>query len=88
MTDRPTPYDDAIEGLAKLLFWKMEHLDPSEDYDWSKSLEENWSMKDEGFKEIFRGSIRVLGTEKELWDVIFSKGKFADDDGVNRGRRF
>jgi hypothetical protein len=31
-----------IIELAKALYWKMEHLDPNDDFDWNKSIDENW----------------------------------------------
>ncbi len=28
--------DEAIDALARRLHWKMEHLDPTDEYDWEK----------------------------------------------------
>ena len=37
MADRPAlEENEAIDRLAQRLYWKMEHLDPSEEPDWEK----------------------------------------------------
>lgn len=36
-------YDEAVEALAKGLFRRMEQLDPSEEFDWRRTTEENWT---------------------------------------------
>jgi hypothetical protein len=76
--------ETAIEQLARLLFWKMEHLDPTENYDWDKTPEENWDRLNEGVKSIYRTSIGRLAVEHELWRAAFSPQPFANHNRIYR----
>jgi hypothetical protein len=73
--------EPAIEQLARLLFWKMEHLDPTDNYDWDRTREENWDQLNEGAKNIYRTSIRRLAIEGALWAAAFKSPPNAITDG-------
>jgi hypothetical protein len=51
--------DQAIEELARVLFYCMEHLDPTGRFDWETDL-------DESGRELYRTCVRSLLREKRL----------------------
>jgi hypothetical protein len=72
-SDGCRPREEAIDRLAIILFWKMEHLDPSGDCDWSKSPEENWLALDEHSRAYYRSCISMLAANLPLWQRVFSR---------------
>jgi len=52
--------DEAVEKLAIRMFAKMEHLDPTDDFDWDKTAEENWAALTEHNRNFFRTTVRDL----------------------------
>jgi len=67
----------AVERLAMILYWKMEHLGPT-DYDWDASLEANWANLDGHYREIYLACIDRLRCEPDLWATALER-KFADN---------
>jgi hypothetical protein len=61
----------AKDRLAVVLFSEMEHLDPSEKYDWDRTPEENWFVLDEWTKDFYRTCINRLACEPQLWEALF-----------------
>lgn len=59
----------ATEQLAIRMFQKMEHLDPTDDYDINKSPEENWAALSEHMKLLYLGTIKDLAAYQTLWDA-------------------
>jgi len=50
--EREKACERAVEELAKVLHWKMEHLDPSDEADWGTMTDED--------KEFFRQCVKAL----------------------------
>jgi hypothetical protein len=57
------PKEFAMEALAKVLFEKMEHLDPSDD-------EADWSVLSEADRQFYRSCIDRLALEVNLLAVL------------------
>lgn len=49
---------EAIEALARRLHWKMEHLDPTDEYDWEKLSDRQ--------REFYRISVESLLDDRAL----------------------
>jgi hypothetical protein len=79
----PLSQEDAVICLAKALYWKTEHLDPS-DYDWDKSLDMNWGALDEHSRSFYLACIRwLLGHDREI-KIAMGDGVGPHNDGVDR----
>jgi hypothetical protein len=59
------PREIARDALARALFAKMESLDPTADYDWAKSAEENWAAL--GSKAFYFACIDALSARPSIW---------------------
>ena len=55
-TENAIELDAAIEALSEVLFWKMEHLEPSEEGEWSTLSERK--------KEFYRICIKAVLLER------------------------
>jgi hypothetical protein len=70
----PTPTrDEAILALAKALFWKMEHLDPTTDFDHERTLDENWAALEGPIKSIYRQSVLWIIAHDDLVRAALSR---------------
>ena len=58
--------DEAVEKLAEVLRWKLEHLDPTEDGDVA------WKSLTEHHRDLYRTVIRRLACENEAWAVAMA----------------
>lgn len=53
----------AVERLSARLFATMEHLDPTDDFDWDLTAEENWGRLDSRRKMFYELCIHELLAE-------------------------
>jgi hypothetical protein len=58
------------EELAAVLFEKMEHLEPSDDFDWNKTAAENWLALDGHSRAFYLSCIDALAAHPGLWSEI------------------
>jgi hypothetical protein len=79
----PLSREDAIGYLAKALFWKMEHLDPTDDFDWSKSLDDNWSALDDHGRSFYTTCIDSLLCHDREIRIALGEGMSSHDDSID-----